>query len=108
MIYYLNGKYIANSTCEIDIGDRGFLLGDGVFTTIKAVNGKLIHFDDHIKRLIHDSTQIKINISWSLNEIHEICQSILLQNELHNKESIIRITVTRGVSDRGINISHDK
>lgn len=105
MIYYLNGQFIESNYNAIDIRDRGFLLGDGVFTTLKAVSGKLISFDKHIKRLNANAMHIKIDINLDADKISEICQILLLENNLLDSDAVIRVTVTRGISERGINIS---
>lgn len=105
MIYYLNGQFIESNYNTIDIRDRGFLLGDGVFTTLKAVSGKLISFDKHLKRINANAMQIKININLDADKISEICQILLFKNNLLDGDAVIRVTVTRGISERGINIS---
>lgn len=47
----LNGRLIPHCEASVPIDDRGFLYGDGVFTTLKVVNGEPIWFEDHISRL---------------------------------------------------------
>ncbi len=89
---------------SINISDRGFLLGDGVFTTLKVASGKLIHFDEHINRLKSNAQLIKINIQLNGSEIEDICQRLIKYNDFTNQNAIIRITITRGISPRGINI----
>jgi branched-chain amino acid aminotransferase len=104
MVYYLNGEFVSDSVCTINIGDRGLLLGDGVFTTLKSINGTFIHFNEHIERLNNNAAQIKINAQFDVNKIRDICQLLLSQNDLDYQDAITRITITRGVADRGINI----
>lgn len=108
MIYYLNNQFIANNTYAIDVYDRGFLLGDGVFTTLKSISGRLISLDKHIQRLNANTQQIKINLVLDVNEINTICQELLLKNNLLNSDAVIRITLTRGVGERGINIPQEQ
>ena len=50
-MFYLNGNYFIDNDNVVNIADRGFLLGDGVFTTIKAKKNELMYFDRHIERL---------------------------------------------------------
>lgn len=103
-MFYLNGTYITNNDNVINVADRGFLLGDGVFTTIKVYNSVLIHFDRHIERLTNDATKIYLNVKLNTNELKEICNKILKHDGLDKTIAIIRITLTRGLSERGINI----
>ncbi|MFN7093756.1 MAG: aminotransferase class IV [Burkholderiales bacterium] len=104
MIYYFNDEYIHNNVNIINIADRGFLLGDGVFTTLKAVQGKLIHLDKHIKRLNEHASLIGLFLVLDSAVIGEVCKNLLQQNSLEGETAVIRITVTRGISDRGIKI----
>jgi 4-amino-4-deoxychorismate lyase len=49
-IIFCNGKFLPEHEPCIPLTDRGFLFGDGIFTTIKVVNGKAEYLDDHITR----------------------------------------------------------
>ena len=104
MIYYLNGEFISDNVNAINISDRGFLLGDGIFTTLKSINGTLKHFDKHVNRLCEHSSLIKIHMQLNYQELFDICSVLLIKNNLDKNTALIRITVTRGISERGINI----
>lgn len=106
-MFYLNGNYFIDQDNVINVTDRGFLLGDGIFTTIKANNGVLMHFDKHIERLTNDAAKIYLNVNLDVCELKEICAKILSHDGLDNTIAIIRITLTRGCSGRGINIPEE-
>ena len=55
-----NGTIIANDGPTIQAGNRGHLYGDGVFESIRIMNGKPLNMDNHIKRLIEGAKAIKI------------------------------------------------
>lgn len=103
-MFYLNGNYLTNQDDVVNVADRGFLLGDGVFTTIKANNGTLMYFDEHIKRLTNDAAAIYLKVKLNIHELKETCVKLLKHNGLENTTAIVRITLTRGVGGRGINI----
>ena len=44
----------------ISIRDRGLLYGDGVFRTLHAVQGKVLHWPLHYLKLQHDCTALGI------------------------------------------------
>ncbi|MHB8633887.1 MAG: aminotransferase class IV [Thermoplasmatota archaeon] len=48
---YQDGKVLPLSEARVSLNDRGFLLGDGVFETLRASNGKLFRLEEHAKRL---------------------------------------------------------
>lgn len=48
---YVDGKVMDLAKATIPLNDRGYLLGDGVFETLRTVNGKVFRLDDHAARL---------------------------------------------------------
>lgn len=57
---YYNGKICPDSEIKLSFGDRGFLFGDGVFTTLKVNNGVPENLDRHLDRLRKDCLYLKI------------------------------------------------
>ena len=48
---YVNGDYLPEGEAKVSIFDRGFLMADGVYEVTSVLDGKLIDFDGHIRRL---------------------------------------------------------
>lgn len=66
---FLDGHFLPADQATISINDRGFLFGDGIFTTLKVENGKAIFFERHIERLQEHCREIhiippEIDYSW--------------------------------------------
>lgn len=101
-MFYLNGKYLKEDIA-LSVSDRGFLLGDGIFTTMRYENGQLMHFEDHLNRLNNDASKIYLNSNLNKKDIEEACYSVLRKNNIENSSAIIRITLTRGIGGRGVN-----
>src|SRR5262245_30035584 len=59
---YFDGRYLPRSQAFVPIDDRGFLFGDGVFTTIKLNAGSLECFEAHIARLNDNAKQLNIQM----------------------------------------------
>ncbi len=55
-----NGEILENSGTTIRSGNRAFLYGDGVFESIRIINGKPINLDNHIKRMLEGAARIKM------------------------------------------------
>ena len=51
MFVFLNGQILSESKAHLSIWDRGFLLGDGIFETVRLRNGDLEYFREHYQRL---------------------------------------------------------
>lgn len=60
MIVYFNGVFLPQTQVAIPLTNRGFLFGDGVFTTLKVKDGKPQLFPKHIERLSEHCKSLKI------------------------------------------------
>jgi D-alanine transaminase len=43
----LNGEIIERSEAKVDVEDRGYQFGDGVYEVIRIYNGKMFTSDEH-------------------------------------------------------------
>lgn len=104
MIVYFNGKYIDERKAFISIKDRGFLLGDGVFETLLYNEKKVILFNLHFLRLKNSLKKIFIKFDEKECNLHKKTLEVIKRNKFKDCKVSIRITVTRGNSERGIDI----
>lgn len=99
MVIYINGEYLPRDRAKVSVFDRGFLLGDGIFETIRAYDGKIFKLGDHLDRLFRSADGIQLSILHTREEFRDILYQILEKNEL--KDALIRITITRGEGEVG-------
>ena len=104
MQVFLNDTIISAEQAHISIHDRGFLLGDGLFETIKATDGCLDYFTAHYQRLAASAKVLALNMPYTHDQLFALCQDLLLANQLMQQTAVLRITLTRGESSRGIAI----
>lgn len=95
-----NKSFIPATTPVIYHHDRGFLFGDGLFETIKAEKRNLLFFHEHYNRLSKSAEKLGIPFNTSMLELKMQCKKLLEMNNL--RKAAIRITLTRGSADRGI------
>jgi len=48
---WINGKIFRSTNAKINVTDRGFLLGDGIFEIMRVVNKKIPHLRLHFSRM---------------------------------------------------------
>lgn len=101
-IIFLNNKFIPAEQANISVADRGFLLGDGLFETMRSYNGKVLFLEQHWQRLTKSAKFLEIPLIHNVEEIKNIVEDLLKHNQLAQKEAAVRITVTRGISERGL------
>lgn len=100
MKVYIDGKYWEKEEAKISVFDHGFLYGDGVFEGIRAYKGQVFKLKEHINRLYESAQSITLDISISKEELIKLVINTLRINNL--KDAYIRIVVSRGVGDLGL------
>jgi branched-chain amino acid aminotransferase len=60
---YNNGQVLPNNLPTINFGNRGHLYGDGVFESIRVVNGKAVNVENHYIRLVEGAKALKMHVS---------------------------------------------
>lgn len=98
---WINGDY-QSPIGVIDARDRGFLLGDGIFETIRVQNGKPIYLSAHLARLARSLTALSFpgEIIEGV-DFREIIAGLARHNGAPGFNAA-RITVSRGVGARGL------
>ncbi|HCM48900.1 MAG TPA: aminodeoxychorismate lyase [Colwellia sp.] len=81
---------------DISITDRGLAYGDGIFTTAKILNGKVILLDKHIERLADGCQRLKIQAP-SRQRLMEQLQSVAKNYPL----AVLKVMITAGSGGRG-------
>ena len=93
-IHYLNGTWEKATLAKIPFNDAGFLLGDGLFETIRFDNNKLFQPIKHLERLFSSLNIIHINLQYSKKEIEFLLNETIIKNALES--GLLRLMVTRG------------
>lgn len=94
MINY-NGELI-NSQVLLSNSNRSFLYGDGVFETLKIVNGTILFFEDHYFRLMASMRIVRMQIppNFTLEFLESQILNLARANSFENSARI-RFTVFR-------------
>ena len=103
-IVYINGLFWTIDKANISVLDRGFTYGDGLFETMRVYSGKIFRLEHHLDRLFQSARSILIELPITKNEIRSAIYAALKLNGLSN--SIVRLTVTRGELDSGVNVDY--
>ena len=91
---YVNGEYVPENEAKVSIFDRGFLFADGVYEVTSVLNGKLIDFDGHAKRLDRSLTELEMKNPISTEDLLEVHRQLVEKNGL--SEGLIYLQITRG------------
>ncbi|RKY35993.1 MAG: branched-chain amino acid aminotransferase [Candidatus Omnitrophota bacterium] len=97
---YLDGDLVDKDAAKISVFDHGLLYGDGVFEGIRSYNNVVFKLNEHISRLYESAHTIMLKIPLSKTQMSEAVIKTLQENGL--KDAYIRLIVTRGVGDLGL------
>lgn len=104
---FVNDQFLSDKEAFVSAKDRGFLLGDGVFTTLKYSDGQFWFFNEHFKRLVDSAQRFCFLLNDSCEALEAICHELIARNQLQAKTCAVRITLSRGVSERGLSLKPD-
>jgi branched-chain amino acid aminotransferase len=99
---WLNGRLVAREQAHIDPADRGLLLADGLFETLRAYRGHVFKFEEHLARMAEGAAELAIPLPLDPPSIADAVRETLDANQLSAADAAIRITLTRGPGQRGL------
>jgi len=80
----------------IDIRDRGLLYGDGLFETMRIMNGRIALLDFHLDRLLLGCRRLRIPAP-----ARPALRREIMRASARNADAVAKLIVTRGVGERG-------
>lgn len=93
----LNGNFCREKDALIPVTDRGFLFGEGIFTTIRVSNGKCEFFQEHLGRLQQQAEAL--DLPWEFLRVGLI-QELIERNQAFNHIWRLKIIMTADEKER--------
>ncbi len=101
-LLWLDGVLLDRAEARIDPGDRGLLLGDGIFETVLVRAGRVLYLEQHLQRLGDSAAFLGIPLPVDVPGIATAIGDLLAAKKLPGDLAALRITLTRGVGQRGL------
>lgn len=98
---YIDGKFYSEANAKVSVFDHGLLYGDGIFEGIRFYNGRVFRLGEHLDRLWDSARSICLEIPMTRAGMTEAVLETIRQN--HLRDGYIRLIVTRGVGNLGLN-----
>ncbi len=95
MLLTVNEKIVDSPASALSALDRGFLLGDGVFETLRIYAGKPFKLDDHLARLSDACARTSIMVNSGVESLTR--REIDRAGSIGLSEAVMRITISRGL-----------
>jgi len=103
---YINGEFKKEDEAKVSVFDRGLLFSDSLYEVTSVIDGKLIDFNNHMKRLDRSMTELKFKKLLNHEDILAFHRKLIELNNL--KEGMIYLQVTRGIADRSFDMPKDE
>ena len=97
-IAFINDKFFSLDEAIVNVEDRGYQFGDGVYEVVFAYNGIPFALKEHLDRFFNSLKLVKIKHCYSKEEIVTIIENALKKTNF--KEAEIYFQMTRGTSRR--------
>jgi D-alanine transaminase len=97
--------YVAEENARISVFDRGFLFADGVYEVTAVLDGRLVDYTSHVRRLERSLAELGMVMPAAGDELLALHRELVNRNGLH--EGLIYLQVTRGVADRDFHYPED-
>jgi branched-chain amino acid aminotransferase len=91
---YVNGRIMPAEKASVSIFDRGFVIGDGLFETLRAVDFIPEFFKPHYDRLKISAKKLGIRLPVKGGDLMTIINTLCKKSKL--EDAVVRITLTRG------------
>ena len=97
-VVYVNGEYVSETEARISVFDRGLQFADSVYEVTTVLEGKLVDWQGHHKRLRRSLEELSFEWECSEEFFLKIHKQLIFKNNL--KEGIVYLQITRGIADR--------
>lgn len=86
------------SEVRIDIEDRGYQFGDGVYEVVRIYNGQYFGMDEHLERLERSAKEIQMTLPYPIELLKTRLEKLAEANDINDGH--VYLQITRGVAER--------
>ncbi len=94
---FLDGEFLSAQDARIPVWDRGFLLGDALFETLRIHEGRALQREAHLARLFRGAALLEIPLPLGRTALEAVIDRVIAENAL--TDGALRITLSRGVGE---------
>jgi D-alanine transaminase len=97
-IAYVNGRYLPQREAAVNVEDRGYQFGDGIYEVVHLYDGRYVDEDLHLARLERSLREIQLPMPMSIAALKMVLREVARRNRV--TEGLLYMQVTRGVARR--------
>lgn len=97
-VVLMNDDWKPRDQAFVDIEDRGYQFGDGIYEVIRTYDGKMFMASEHVHRLERSAREIGLTLPYPRARLIGHLEELISRNGL--KEGFIYVQITRGSAPR--------
>ncbi|GAF38432.1 D-amino acid aminotransferase [Agrilactobacillus composti DSM 18527 = JCM 14202] len=90
-----NDQIVAREAVKLDIEDRGYQFGDGLYEAVRVYKGDMFMFDEHFDRLERCAKKIRLTLPFTRIELQTQLYRLISAEQISN--GAVYFQVTRGI-----------
>jgi D-alanine transaminase len=94
----LNDELLSRDKGIVDIEDRGYQFGDGIYEVFGVYNGKTFLLDEHLRRLVRSADELRLRLPYDMETLKKKLIELYRADAVLN--GIVYVQVSRGVAPR--------
>ncbi|MDR6224684.1 D-alanine transaminase [Desmospora profundinema] len=94
----IDDQLTKRENAHIDIEDRGYQFGDGIYEVFRVYNGKVFRMQDHLDRFQRSADEIGLQLPYGLDRLQSFLEQLIETNGL--SEGNVYLQASRGVAPR--------
>ncbi|SMO39332.1 D-amino-acid transaminase [Melghirimyces algeriensis] len=98
MIILLDDQLVSRRQAQVDIEDRGYQFGDGIYEVIRVYEGNMYCLDPHVNRFMKSAEEIRLSLPFSSERLKDLLQELVSHNRL--QEGNVYLQASRGTAPR--------
>jgi D-alanine transaminase len=98
---YVDGNWVEPGEAAVQPEDRGYNFGDGIYEVVRIYKGRLYQWDAHVARLYRSAREIKMELTWTAEELGQLAQQLLAKNGITPEDDAnLYLQISRGAAPR--------
>ena len=97
-VAYVNGRWLDQRLASVNIEDRGYQFGDGVYEVVHVFRGRFVDEERHLARLDRSLREIRLPEPMGRAALLQVMRELVRRNRV--AEGLLYMQVTRGVARR--------
>ncbi|MCO7175018.1 D-amino-acid transaminase [Sporolactobacillus kofuensis] len=93
-----NDQFMAREQGKVDMEDRGYQFGDGIYEALRVYNGEMFLLDLHMKRLNRSARELRLTLPYDTDHLVENLNKLIKDNEMN--DGYVYFQITRGAIAR--------